>query len=525
MNKLFEEKIENYDLLQLENWIRRCRNAIKKENFLDTNKSKEECEENYKKAVMDFMEEWEEHYEDNRDVYKKDDLKKAILGNGINLDRIVLVLIKGKKTEKIDITEILYNKYLNNESLGVFNNLMDDYTNNRLEEIDKYFNLISDLDYIEDYKEKVVELIRNRTKYNIQTLTATVDDISIFEIDDIEELLDALITDIDQNLKVLEMVSKEFPLLSSLREFDVTKQTFYDFEDEANDGTYEKNYEKKFFLNVGFYLSLNFELFEMFLSLFGYTIEKSRSRRDRILTEFIDIGFSKEYIDISIEANNLSPLTPRVAGYQKRDLNLIDEFLKKSSYTVEEIKDFKITLQYGITKLRTFILNKEEILKRAIKKRANIEILYKNSEAQYINSDNEFELFEYENSDNEITCKETISKNMKEIHQLKIEGKEENKIKIIKLTQENEEFKETLKVIEPKMKELRKAKNDSLRLFERTNQRLIKINEKINNIVNEKYKSINIFDEHIEQYNNLTLDDIKNLLNEFEELYNKDFVP
>ncbi|WP_353096123.1 hypothetical protein [Tissierella praeacuta] len=525
MNKLFKEKIENYDLLQLEHWIRRCRTAVKKEDFLDTNKPKEDCEEDYKKAVLDFVEKWKEHYKDNETVYKKEDFKKAILGNGINLDRIVLALKKDRKTEKIDITEILYNRYLNNENLGIFNNLMDDYTNSRLKEIDKYFDLISDLDYIEDYKEKVAELIRNKIKYNIQTLTATVDDESILKIDDIEELLDALITNINQDLKILEKVGKEFPLLSSLKEFDVTKQTFYDFEDEANDGTYEKNYEKKFFINVGFYLSLNFELFEMFLSLFGYTIEKSRTNRDRILTEFIDIGFSKEYIDISIEANNLSPLTPRVAGYQKRDLNLIDKFLNQSSYTVEEIKEFKITLQYGITKLRNFIINKEEILRRAINKRAYIEILYKDSETQYINSDNEFELFEYENIDNEKNYRNKISNNMKKIHQLKVKGKEENKDKIIELTQENEKLKEMLNVIEPKMKELKKAKNDDLRLFERTNQRFKKINEKINNIVSEKYKSINIFDEHIEQYNNLTLDDIKNLLSEFEELYNKDFIP
>lgn len=531
MDKLFEEKIENYDLLQLENWIKRYRTAVKKEDFLDANKPKEDCEENYKKAVLDFIEKWKEHYKNNGAVYKKDDFKKAILANGINLDRIVLVLKKGKRTKKFDITERLYNSFLDNENIGIFQNLMDSFKEKRLDKINNYFELIKSLYSAEDYKQKIAELIRNKVKYEIQTLTVTIEDESIFDIDDIDELLNGLVVDVEKEPKTLKILNKDYPFLSSIGAFDVTRQVFYDFEEEAYKDISDKHFNKTFFINVGLYLSLDFDLFEMLLNLFGYTVEKSRVERDRLLTIFIDMGLSKEYIDISIEATNLRPLTPRVAGYQKRDLNFIDEFLKKPSYTVEEVKEFRITLQYGITKLKTFIRNKEESMQRAINKRADLEILYKDNKIQYINSDNEFELFEYENSENAKNYKDKISKNNQKIRKLKnaeyksVEKKEENKNKIIKLTQENEELKKMLGVIESKMKELKKAKNDDLMLFKRTKKRLIKINEKIDFIFNSKYKSISIFDKHIEQYNNLTLDDIKNLLSEFEELYNKDFIP
>ncbi|WFA09575.1 hypothetical protein [Tissierella sp. Yu-01] len=526
MNKLFEEKIEHYDLLQLENWITRCRTAIEKEDF-DSNTP----EDDYKEVVLDFVEEWKEHYEDNDDIYEKDDFKKAILANGLNLDKIVLILEKGKKTKKIDLTEKLYNSFLNNDDIGIFQNLMSDYKNKRINKINDYFELIKDLDYIEDYKQKIVELIRNKTKYEILSYTATIQDETIFEIQDIDELLDALVVDIEVEPAILEITDKEFPFLNSINAFDITRQVFYDFEEEANKVHSNKYFNKKFFINTGLYLSLNFELFEMFLNLFGYTVENSRVERDRLLTEFIDIGFSKEYIDISIEANNLRPLTARVAGYQKRDLNLIDEFFRKSSYTIGEVKELKITLLYGITKLKSFIENKEESIRRTNNKFERLHRRLELEKEMLSKAENELEKYEAENFEDEENYRKEISDNNKNIYKLKhmitttIEEKEKIKNELDYLVKENKKLTDMANNIRAEILELKRSRNAQAKILKSTEKSLNNTKNKLDRLCNEKYKSIDVFDKHIEQYNNLTLVDIKNLLNEFEELYNKDYIP
>lgn len=526
-NKLFKEDITKYDLLQLENWIRRCRNEIKKENYLNSNSPGED----YKKAVLDFVEEWQEHYENNEDIYEKDDFQKAILANGINLDRIILVIQKGKKIKNIDITEKLYNSFLNDEDISMFKNIMDDYIEKKLNKIDDYFELIAGLDYIEDYKQRIVELIRNKSKYEILSYTAIIEDEMIFEIDNIEDLFDALVIDIEEEPKVFEILEKDYPFLVGLNAFDITRQVFYDFEEEAFKDSSDKFFNKKFFINTGLYLSLNFNLFEMFINLFGYTVENSRVERDRILTEFVSIGLDKEYIDISIEANRLRPLTARVAGYQKRDITFIEEFLKKSSYTIEEIKEFKFTLQYSITRLKTFIENKEGTREKVIDKYNRVEKRLDLESIKLKDATDSLELYESKNHEDEENYRIQISENRQKLYVLKkklstsVSEKEENKRDIKALINENKELTDMASGIKGNIMELKKFRNEQLRIFKRTEKSFTNIQNKLKNIDTIKYKSLDIFNAHIENYNDFTLSEVKDLLKQFEDLYKKDYIP
>lgn len=526
-NELFNEDLKEYDLLQLENWIRKCRTAIKKDDFKDSNTA----EEDYKKAVLDFVEEWKEHSKDekNEDIYKKDDFQKAILANGILLDRLVLILRSGKKEKKIDITEKLYDLFLKDEDLGIFNNLMTAFEEKELDKIDDYLKLIENIfdPEVNDYKEKIVELIRNKTKYEILTYTTVMDDEAIFEIDNVDELIETLLsTKIIEEPAIFETIEKEEPFLSSIYEFDITKQVFYDFKEDAYSEEFSnKSFQKKFFINVGLYLSLNLDLFEMLLNLFGYTVKNSRVDRDRLITDFIYIGLDKEYIDISIQANSLRPLTARVAGYQKRDINYINEFLKKTTYTAEEIIKFRYTLEYAMTKLSSFINHKEEMIKRAVHKLEKLEERIKLEEASYLNSQNELEIYEFENSENEENFKNEISKNRQKIRSL--EKKDvvslEDKKEIDELKERNGNLAIMKNEINEKSLGLNRNKNEALRKLKNTKRSIDNTKNKILRLENTKYKSLDFFKENFEEYNNLTLLEIKDLLESFEILYNKDY--
>ena len=529
MDKLFKEELENYDLLQLENWIRRYRTVIKKDDF-----NSNTAEDDYKKAVLDFVEEWKEHSKDekNKDIYKKGDFQKAILANGIPLDKIVLILKSDTKERKVDITERLYDLFLEDKDLGIFNNLMSDYEEKRINKINDYFDLISALPSIDDYKIKIVELIRNKTKYEILTYTTVIDDETIFEIDNVDDLIEALLSaeTIEEPIIFEAIEKEENQFLDSLRGFEITRQVFYDFKDDAySKEVSNKYFQKKFFINVGLYLSLNLDLYEMLLNLFGYTIKNSRIERDKLIADFVYIGLDKEYIDISIEANSLRPLSARVAGYQKRDINYINEFLKERDCNVEAVKKFRTTLLFAISKVRSFINHKEDSIKRKANKLNRLKDMLEVELEKLSIVENELAEFEMKHPKTEEEYKKEISENRQEISVLKnkpitsISEKEDNTKEVRKLTEINRQLIDEKNRITAKTTDLNRVIRNHYKKLEGIQARIKNTIDQKERVESTKYKSIDIFKEHIEEYNNLTLSDVKDLLERFEDLYNKDY--
>ena len=312
MNKLFEEKIENYDLLQLENWIRRCRNAIKKENFLDTNRSKEECEENYKEAVLNFLEEWKEHYENNKDIYHGETYKKAILASGLKKYDFIF---KYKDKSRILNDDNFYNKLL--EQYEQNNNvLMHSFSKTRLNSIFEYYNFFErellDLDK-NNYRKTISEWIEYRFSNYSFIIEVDEEDILTKNIDDLIDLL--------KDTKVKIHFDKQFyklnkmSLLEELYNFDIAKQPYYDYRDM----NIIKDFGKKLILNIGLALSLDYDNYEKLLNIHGFSIENSLELRDILLKEMILTGLGKEYIDIALEDKNIMNIRKRSGLFDKRD--------------------------------------------------------------------------------------------------------------------------------------------------------------------------------------------------------------
>ncbi len=308
MNKLFEEKIENYDLLQLENWIRRCRTAIKKENYLNSNRPLED----YKEAVLDFVEEWKEHYRNNEDIYNSETYKKAILASGLKKYNFIF---KYKDKVRILNNDNFYNKLLKKHNQDD-NILMQNFTQTRLN---------STFDYYSFFDKKLLELDRNNyrkiiseqieNKFNNYNFIIEVDDESILtkDVDDLINLLKD--TKVNIHFEIKSDSSNKMGLLEELYNFDIAKQQYYDYRNM----NVIKNFEKKLILNIGLALSLDYENYEKLLIIHGFSIENSKEIRDILLKEMIFTGLGKEYIDIVLEDKNIRNIKKRSGLLDKRD--------------------------------------------------------------------------------------------------------------------------------------------------------------------------------------------------------------
>lgn len=524
MHDLFnkeKEELSKYDILQLEDWIRRCRNAIKIEDYNTNNPV-----EDYKKAVLQFCDEWKKHYKENKDIYKSENFKKAILANGKLLNRVVLILKYGRKKKEVDITDRLYNALLNNEDLGVLNNLMAEFKDKRLNDIGEYFELVQSLKDAKDFPDQILNLIEGKVNYNIDYCVVEVLDDSIFEINDIEKLIEAVTNskDVILNEEYIEPSKRKEPLLKSLEGFDIAKQQYYNFKDFLN-----IEFEKKFFINLCFYLSLDSDAFEIILNLYGFTIEDSKQDRDRIIHEFVACGFSKEYIEKSIEANNLKLLKLREFPNRSRDISLINDFSKRELNDKEK-KEFLYTLEYAINRLESFVAKKEESrVKKQVKYNKYSQRL-NNTIIAHRKASDDFEIFESNNYERIKELKDLISNTNKEIS-IKIKARAySTPTEIAKLNKEITELKTKkqlygveLTKLENDLSSLEKNKNELLRAIRYDEKVVEKHKTDLENFDNKKHESILILKTYINDYDNLTIPEINHKIKELKDLHKKHF--
>lgn len=309
-HELFKEAIQNYDLLQLENWIRRCRSEFKKENYFNNNSNK--TEEDYKEAVLIFVEDWKEHYENNEDFYDSEIYKKAILACGLKKYDFVF---KSKNKTRILNDDVFYNKLLNHYDQDD-NLLMYNFFETRLNSIFEYY-VFFDTELLllnrNDYRKIICEWIEY--KFNNYSFVIEVNEESILssDIDELIELLDD--AKVKVNFKKHCHKLKKMALLRELYTFDITKQSYYDYKNMD----IVKDFDKKLILNIGLSLSLDIDSYEKLLNIHGFSIENSKDLRDLLMKQMILNGLGKEYIDIVLEDKNIKDIKKRSGLFDKRD--------------------------------------------------------------------------------------------------------------------------------------------------------------------------------------------------------------
>ena len=92
---------------------------------------------------------------------------------------------------------------------------------------------------------------------------------------------------------------------------------------------YEKDYDKKMFVNIGFLLSLPFSMLNTLLSYNGYSLDKSTKKFDEIIDRAFKIGFGRDLAIDLIDFYNFEMLEKYSTKMERgKEVTLYFSFVK-----------------------------------------------------------------------------------------------------------------------------------------------------------------------------------------------------
>jgi predicted CopG family antitoxin len=294
MPYFFEEDIRDHNIFQLAGFILRCRTEIQKSLNLYSNDSSCESMKAYEDVVTLLCQSWEHHSEVYSDIYESNKYKKALLWMSLQKSKYILKT----KVKNFDISDIVYELLIEkDDSSSSFSNLISDIHKIENKRISSYEQLITTALKSDDYRKEVGKIISmERYKENVHSITVTTD----YNIENIDvknllkhtERYEIALEGIEPKQKQYSVVSILNDLLSS----GITKQTYYDY---INGDV--KDFDKKFFVNLAFFLYLSLPLVNKLFENDGYNIKNSKRLQDKILMKCYRIGFSRDYANVLLK--------------------------------------------------------------------------------------------------------------------------------------------------------------------------------------------------------------------------------
>ena len=290
---LFEEDITSYNLYELSNWIYRCNHHITLENT-----PKEELFD----RVDEFCRKWREHRDTHKKFYESEIYKKAMLGS--RYKRPVIIMKNGKL--KNDVSDFVYPDTMAwvgsfpTTSITEFEEMLK---NNIITSIDEYEALAEDcVGSSGDYKAKLDCMIKHICK----TDRIIINSAELPKGKDYETLTNDEILDLFKKVKLPK--NRQFMLKSiytsieeHFLETQISKSSYYAWK---NPKTEERDFDKKFFVNLGLMLGLDMETMETLLSYNGYCLAGSIRIFDKFVIGAFMTGYSLFYTQILIEKEN-----------------------------------------------------------------------------------------------------------------------------------------------------------------------------------------------------------------------------
>lgn len=354
---IFQEGIEkeikekNPNLYKVADWVKRCRNYIRDHKTIDVDPvTKAE-------QIKDFFNAWEKHYTNNPDFYNSELYRGAIRINGKETDKVIIYV----EDFPIDFTEYfnlslvtdfhhnIVDKFKKrqietfNDYLEIISSLNSFKPNDSsvLEEIYEKIHGTSSKPSSEELtlRKVIVDIIRySKTNYEYEYYINDLE-LNIPNIDEIRKIKDAnkMITEKEKSkikaiLPITDMISEyiekedyqgmydylesilvykkdtfieneqletdeiklidEMDLLGKLNEFNITKDTWYPFKKDM-----QKNTDKKFFYNLGMFLSLDEVALESLMQIHGFSYLNSWDEKDLFYRQYIKIGLGIDYIN------------------------------------------------------------------------------------------------------------------------------------------------------------------------------------------------------------------------------------
>ena len=300
----FEENIKKYNRYEVADWLYRCRNLLSVEDNL-TSDFKELCDN------------WNTFRENNKDFFESETFKQGMLMSAIKRPKII---IKTKK-EKIDISNDFYA-----ENMGYMVNFPSKSVKDFIAVLKKC--VVQSMD---EYLKIVENMFDNepdaKPELRFDELSEKLKDTSSYSQ---SELIKEL-----NKYKTYVPKKRQTSINKRLEERDISKSVYFDW---LYCDTEEREFGKKFFVNLAFYLSLPSDYLEKFLMLNGYSTSGSLRAFDNIIETAFKCGYSQTYTGMVIADNNVereNKYLPEEYNktdtnlYRQHDIYLIPELVKK----------------------------------------------------------------------------------------------------------------------------------------------------------------------------------------------------
>lgn len=384
MHELFEADITKFDLIELADWINQCRNAVKKHPDLS--------DEEYIKKVENFCSEWMEHKKRYESTYQSDLYKKAIVANAVLKKDIFILKINN---QRIDCSDLFFKNYSHKKN----KDSVKKHKEHKEDTIESYYNMFKNIDK-KNLRTEVNKIIFFKEQSTINTYTLEFKDkdkLKEFDLskqEDVEKILDLPrnefedyieerislddysilkgATTVNKDIEDLDSYIKNMEnILENLKTYQIVHSQYYPYV-----GGSQKDFEKRLFVNFGFYFSLDKELFEHFMNLNGYTILLSADELDEILANCLEVGFDLDYTDILVFKKTGRSLSKRVYPKKRESFDYLDTDNPKTALYYE-------TLKVVIAKLTRFIATKESNLNKRKGQIKNVVFEYKINRKNY----------------------------------------------------------------------------------------------------------------------------------------------
>ncbi len=174
---------------------------------------------------------------------------------------------------------------------------------NIIKSVEEYENLARDcLASADNYKGKIEAMVKHICK----TDRIVINSVELPKGKDYEKLTNDEIIDLLNKVKLPK--NRQFiikNIFTSVEEHfletQISKSSYYAWK---NYKTAERDFDKKFFINLGFMLGLDIEAMENLLSYNGYCLAGSRRKFDEFVIGAFTTGYSLFYTQILIEKEN-----------------------------------------------------------------------------------------------------------------------------------------------------------------------------------------------------------------------------
>ncbi|HHY29067.1 MAG TPA: hypothetical protein GX523_20425, partial [Desulfitobacterium dehalogenans] len=286
--ELFEQDLSKMNYMQLAEWLVACRTTVQREAY-DTHDA-------YITAMELFCLEWEDHYKQNTKVYKSEKFKKARVFTTYS-DRASIKIDFGKGIERLP-----YDTYS-----SIISDNSSIWGEKALPQLERDFNeLYKEIlnvfapDNRRCYKELLHDVIAKQRFCQIEVLVRAEKDDKKFKAMTYKEFLEVCHS--DRTYKVItdrRSVQKNFN--AALDMLGVSSSTYHEFQGER---TSQKDFDKKFFVNLAFALALPYPEAERLLCYNGYTLQSEGRIFDEICRKAFTIGFSRDMAIALIDKKN-----------------------------------------------------------------------------------------------------------------------------------------------------------------------------------------------------------------------------